>query len=356
MKIGIVTQPLYNNYGGLLQNYALQQVLMRMGHEVKTIDFVCRQSFIRYFLSICKQLLVSVLKRKKHLVGEYVEFPMVRAENINSFVQRFIHTTRTVYKYTRKFVQEEKFDAVITGSDQVWRPMYNMYLEDMFLKFVPDKVCKIAYAASFGVDNWEYSASQTERCARYAKRLRKISVREKSGVDLCNNQLHVDATWVLDPTMLAERDVYKSLLLEDVGTNFLFAYILDATPEKLAFIKKIAQKKNLEVRVYSADQNAELSVEEWVSMIAYAELVVTDSFHGTVFSILFHREFLSIVNQERGVARLSSLLAPLGLLYRMSNITHQHAVPTDTIDWASVDEKLEEERKRSIDFLRTALG
>lgn len=356
MKIGIVTQPLYNNYGGLLQNYALQLVLKRLGHEPKTIDFVGRSSFTRYLLSICKQLLISVLKCRRPQIRPYVAIPTFRNPVMADFVNNHIDRTRIVHSYNKKIVSEEHFDAVITGSDQVWRPIYNSYIEDMFLKFVPDSIKKIAYAASFGVDTWEYNAKLTKRCAKQAKRLDAISVREATGVELCKTYLGVNAQHVLDPTILAGAEAYKPLLKEKTEEqDYLFAYILDITPEKQAYVENMAKSKGLKTIIKSADKNATLSVEDWLSMIANSSMVVTDSFHGTVFSILFHRDFYSIVNVARGGTRFSSLLSPLGLEHRMGDVSQFTLTEPSPIDWQQVDKILDKHRQDSMNFLTNAL-
>lgn len=356
MKIGIVTQPLHNNYGGLLQNFALQQVLKRFGHEPKTIDFVGRVSFTRYLLSTCKQLLISVLKCRRPQIKPYVAIPTFRNSIMTDFVNNHIDTTRIVHSYTKEIINEERFDAVITGSDQVWRPIYNRYIEDMYLKFVPNSIKKIAYAASFGVDTWEYNSRQTRRCSKYAKRLDAISVRESTGIALCNNYLGVDATCVLDPTILAGAEAYKPLLKEKTEEqDYMFAYILDITPEKQAYVESMAKSKGLKAIIKSADKNATLSIEEWLSMIANSSMVVTDSFHGTVFSILFHKEFYSIVNIARGGTRFASLLSPLGLEHRMGDVPQFTLTEPSPTDWQQVDKILDKHRQDSMNFLTNAL-
>ena len=356
MKIGIVTQPLHNNYGGLLQNFALQQVLKRLGHEPKTIDFVGRTSFTRYLLSICKQLLISVLKCRRPQVRPYVAIPTFRNPIMAEFVNNHIDRTRIVHSYTKEIINEEPFDVVITGSDQVWRPIYNKYIEDMYLKFVPDSIKKIAYAASFGVDTWEYNDKQTKRCAKQAKRLDAISVREGTGVALCKDCLGVNATCVLDPSILAGADAYKPLLKEKTEEkDYLFAYFLDITPEKQSYVESIAKSKGLKAIIKSADKNATLSVEDWLSMIANSSMVVTDSFHGTVFSILFHKEFYSIVNIARGGTRFASLLSPLGLEHRMGDVAQFILTEPSPTDWQQVDKILDKHRQDSMNFLTNAL-
>lgn len=355
MKIGIVTQPLCNNYGGILQNYALQYVLKKLGYEPKTIDIVYRISFPRYFFSVCKQLLISIIKFKCPNIASYTEFPMLRKPIIDDFVDMYIDRTRIVYSYNSQIIKEEHFDAVITGSDQVWRPKYNLYIEDMYLKFVPSGIKKIAYAASFGVDNWEYSSLLTRRCTKYAKRLDAISVREISGVTLCKKNLNVNANCVLDPTLLAGVDAYIPMLNGYDGEDYLFAYMLDLSVEKRQFIESIAKDMGLELRVYGADDNAVLTVDEWLSMIANASMVVTDSYHGTVFSVLYHRMFYTIINHDRGGTRLVSMLISLGLQGHMGNIYQFLLSRLTDINWINVEAKLSKLRDESMNFLIKSL-
>lgn len=351
MKIGIVTHILGNNYGGLLQNYALQYVLKQLGHQPMTIDFTLRQSRRSYIFSLCKQLLWSITK---------LRHPRLRRSFSNivlaDFIERYIRTTKNVHSYTKDIVDKEKFDLMIVGSDQVWRPRYVCELENMYLKFVPDDIKKIAYAASFGVDTWEYNAKQTKQCARLANRLDAVSVREATGVELCKTHLGVNAQHVLDPTILAGADAYKPLLKKKKGPDYLFAYILDKTPEKLAYVENMAKSKGLKAIIKSADKNATLSVEDWLSMIANSSMVVTDSFHGTVFSILFHREFYSIVNIARGGTRFASLLSPLGLEHRMGDVSQLRSIESSSIDWQQVDIQLEIQKANSMNFLMASLG
>jgi hypothetical protein len=137
--------------------------------------------------------------------------------------------------------------------------------------------------------------------------------------------------------------------------DYLFAYILDITPEKQAYVENMAKSKGLKTIIKSADKNATLSVEDWLSMIANSSMVVTDSFHGTVFSILFHRDFYSIVNVARGGTRFSSLLSPLGLEHRMGDVSQFTLTEPSPIDWQQVDIILDKHRQDSMNFLTNAL-
>lgn len=170
MKIGILTQPLHANYGGLLQNYALQQVLIRSGHEVETIDWYPSYSALRERLYRIKRAVLSDFFPKKYPKLRYQiteDERTVIQRNNNHFISSYINHTEKVRSkegFTEK-AKEGNYDVYVVGSDQCWRPRYNAFLTSMFLDFAKDdKVKRIAYAASFGTDQWEFTPMQTEIC------------------------------------------------------------------------------------------------------------------------------------------------------------------------------------------------
>ena len=310
-KIGILTQHLLNNYGGLLQNFALQQCLKKIGHEVKTIDYLRTMNCIpldRCLLSWAKTLLLFFIpgKRRRFVRCSYKGFRPCWADE---FVSKWINTTSKCYKYKASMLGN--FDIVIVGSDQVWRPKYNYRIQDMFLEFARNlPIKRIAYAASFGVDEWEYTLRQTKVCSALAKKFNAISVREETGVNLCKEHLGVDATWVLDPTLLLDKEDYCEVCKDVpiIKDRFLAAYVLDKNEAVRVQCESIAAERNLSLKFFEASTNASLSVSEWLAMFRDAAYVVTDSFHGTVFSIIFGKEFKCLYNESRGSARFDSLL------------------------------------------------
>ncbi len=357
MKIGIVTQPLKANYGGFLQAWALQEQLRKMGHEPVTIDYLAGATpWYVLIRSWIKTLLLLCVGKRRPFARKNPA--MERIEMFDKFVRKNMSLTKRVHNYKESLVAEYGFEAVITGSDQVWRPIYNTYLQDMFLRFVRQKnIKKIAYAASFGVDNWEFTPKQTKVCSRLAKKIDAISVRENSGIALCNNYLGVDAIEVLDPTLLHTKEDYEKLCADIPKTKekYLASYVLDFTHEKQVFIENIAKERGLELRIFSAGNGAKLSVEEWLAIYRDAEYVVTDSFHGTVFSILFHKPFLSIVNESRGASRFYSLLSKFGVEKRLITSLNQ-SIPSEDIKWGQVENKLNLLRAKASDFLSNAIA
>ena len=367
MRIGILTLPLHTNYGGILQAYALQTVLERMGHDVCVIEK--KRQPLR--LPLWKAPLSYGKRILKNLTGNpfpiFYEQKMNREEpivgqNTDKFINKYIKR-RIVDDFSD--IKETDFDAIVVGSDQVWRPKYfNDNIENAYLRFAEGwEIKRIAYAASFGTNEWEYTPEQTERCAKLLKRFNAVSVREKSGVGLCREHFHIEAKHVLDPTMLLSADDYVKLF-EVAGTpkssGTLLCYILDETPEKTALVNKIAEEKHLiPFRVNSKVENPmatlseriQPSVEQWLRGFYDAKLVVTDSFHACAFSILFNKPFIVIGNTKRGISRFTSLLFMFGLMDRLitNNIFNKKR---GKIDWNNVNEIKLRLKGKSMNILR----
>ena len=382
MKIGILTQPLQANYGGLLQNYALQQVLLRAGHEVETIDWTPSYKSLRYRLYRIKWTILSFLFPKKYPKLRYQpkdEERKVIQQHTNHFISTYIHHTKTIMFKDgfRHQAKVGKYDAYVVGSDQCWRPCYNTFLKSMFLDFVKDKqVKRIAYAASFGTDKWEFTPQQTRGCKALAQQFNLVTVREDSGVKLCKEHLGVDAVHVLDPTMLLTKEDYIQLIeqeKEPKSSGTLFNYILDPDEKKAAFIQHIAEanelrsfqvlpkcqaetrtKKDVKTRI---EDCVFPGVTAWLRSFMDAEMTVVDSFHGMVFSILFNKPFWVIGNAERGMSRFTSLLKTFHLGDRLLDADKLDNIDiSKPIDWAVVNGILEEKRSESKDLLLAQLN
>lgn len=380
MKIGILTQSLCNNYGGLLQNYALQQVLMRAGAEVETINWRGGESGMINklrvpFYRLCKHALSSLHALFPNVVTEpnYTptekELAIIR-RNTNYFIETYIKHTDDVHSREGFALQAAKggYDIYVVGSDQCWRPCYNVFITSMFLDFVQDKkVKRIAYAASFGTDKWEFAPQLTEKCIPLVKKFNLVTVREDSGVSLCKKKFGVDAVRVLDPTMLLSKEDYIHLIekeKEPKAGGTLFNYILDPDVGKTAFVEKVADakgmtlfqvlpkhqeerrtredvKKNIEDCVFPA-------VTAWLRAFMDAEMTIVDSFHGVVFSIIFNKPFWVIGNVGRGMSRFTSLLKMFKLEDRLLCADHLENVEySKPIDWIEVNRILDENRSMS---------
>lgn len=382
MKIGILTQPLHNNYGGVLQNYALQQVLKGMGHDVDTIDYGEKKvSYIHRLLSIIKSRLLHILLPSRYTKPTYSpnanEIAIIR-QNTDYFINKYISRTRILHTLQEfdNIANSNKYDAYVVGSDQCWRPRYNSsFLSEMFLRFAENQtnVKRIAFATSFGTDEWEFTPEKTLQCAALAKKFDLITVREASGVDLCKKYLDVNATHVLDPTMLLEKEDYIKLVNienEPQSPGDLFYYILDPSTAKKTLIDNVAviygltpftvmpkyqtenrMKEDVKKRINDC---VFPSVTSWLRSFIDAKMVIVDSFHGAVFSIIFNKPFWVIENNHRGNARFDSLLDLFGLEDRMLSYDDDVNWKKE-IDWERVNAIRVREKNKSLNLLNYSL-
>jgi hypothetical protein len=247
------------------------------------------------------------------------------------------------------------YDAYVVGSDQVWRPMYNDHLMNNYLDFVEnDKAIKIAYSASFGVDQWEADETTTQKAASLAKQFNAISIREQSGIHLCKEHLGVEAVQVLDPTLLLDAGDYRKIYGVRKETEpYIATYVLDSNKDIHRIVKDIAKATGLEVRqLGKLSAKGFAPIEDWLAGIDGAKYVITDSFHGSVFSIIFGKQFITLGNESRGMSRFESLLNQFNLKERfVFSADGALNVLNTPIDYEAVDRTLEDKRKKPISFL-----
>ena len=356
MNAAIITQPLKNNFGGIIQNYALQEALRALGHDSTTIRTTqpTRPPSLRMRVSPIARW-IKIMRAIPG--GNKLSFLRFASEKQRTNLAEFVSTHITATDPLPRFLVLPGTDAIICGSDQIWRPRYNANLEDMFLKFAEQAdIIRVAYAASFGVDYWEYSEAQTMECSRLLDMFHSVSVRERSGAELCRRHLGHQAEWVVDPTMLLGAEKYMELCshFPMKYANRIGCYMLDPDRNKLKLLGRIG--KRLDKRIRDCNP-AKAPMEEWLSMFRDADFIVTDSFHGTVFAIIFNKEFVTISNPTRGNARFSSLLEPLGLAGRMTLSPEKaEKIAMEPIDWTRVKSVLEKLRSASLGFLETSLN
>lgn len=378
MKVAILTLRLHINYGGILQAYALMTVLKRLGHEPWLIlnrPFKRRKWYSRYLLYVSTAFRKFVLQEKileifkeKRLFREHETLCI----HTNRFVDQYLQP-QTVAVCTEKewntLHDKYGFDAYIVGSDQVWRSLYAQPISRYFFSFLEKvQVKKMAYAASFGIGEWDYTRKQTKVCAKLVQEFVAVSVREDSAVGLCRDYLGVESVLVLDPTLLLTMQDYKVLLppsWKSDSRKGILVYLLDVTDWKVEFVKAMEHKlectsfcvNNIESEkeIQGLEGRVVPPVENWLAGFANAQYVVTDSFHACVFSILFHLPFWVCGNEKRGMERFKSLLSLFDLEERFlkcgESFSFERMGKGEKIDWAKVDEKLNEMRSKSFDFL-----
>lgn len=365
MKIAILTLPLHTNYGGILQAYALQTILEHMGYKARLLTKP-KYNYLYYLiypLAVCKRLF------KRFVLGKKVAITMNPEQLIRQHTNRFIR--KNIHHYCKKVWDSDiasHFDAIVVGSDQVWRPLYYQPIEEAFLAFLGDAdIKRVAYAASFGIDYCEYTEEQRTNCSSLLKKFNAVSVRESSGVQLCQEYFDTKAIQVLDPTLLLSADDYRALIKQgktQPSKGTMLVYLLDRTKEKENFIERMAQEKGLTPFWMSNDtddeslpleQRIKMPVEQWLRSFDDAEFVLTDSFHGCVFSIIFSKQFLAIGNKERGLSRFHSLLALFSLQDRLILSLDKYKGNLPSMDYNQVQDRLQFLQAQSLSFLKTNL-
>lgn len=374
MKIGILTHELATNYGGILQNYALQQILISMGHKPITLNHKAPSpyTFLVKVASYLKQVYKNIKGVNENLrVWNTQKEKDYIAKNILPFVEKNIVHTLPFYQHDLKAYIPNDLDAIIVGSDQVWNPNYMKPIERFFLSdFVGLNILKISYAASFGGHRWMFNERQTEICKTLLKEFDLITVREDSGVNMCKDHLEMNAHHVLDPTMLLDSEHYRSLLKKGRirMKKSMMVYILDNSIEKKNLVDNVAYTLGLEINsimpkssfrkegAKGIDKCVFPAVETWIQGFDDADFVVTDSFHGTVFSIIFNKPFITIINRERGADRFTSLLKIFGLDDRLVDVNNNyHCLLNKSIDFQKVNRILDNRRNYSISLLNNIL-
>lgn len=364
MKIGIITLPLHSNYGGIMQAWALQIVLTKMGHEVKVIDKDLHPQLKNWLYKYPKRIIFKYILRKDipifHEQLMYENYSM-RVKHILPFIEKYI-LRKLVYDISD--IKEDEFDFLIFGSDQIWRPKYysQFYhrIIDAFGAFAYKwNVGLLSYAASFGIDNLsEFSKQEIVEIRKYIQKFNGVSVREMHAVDLCKTYFNINAVHVLDPTMLLTKNDYMKLIDSNVTQKYgIMQYILDLNLEKQNILEFISRSMKLPLfSCLSYSEIAQPAVEQWLSGFRDASFIITDSFHACVFSIIFRKPFIVIENQNRGLSRIKSLLDIFNLQHHLvRNVNEIGAFENYNLS-DDVYRTLSEWQKKSINFLNLSLN
>ncbi|WP_122645540.1 polysaccharide pyruvyl transferase family protein [Enterococcus mediterraneensis] len=365
MRIAIQTIVDYNNYGNRLQNYALQYILQRDGHSVISLrnnfqnPFLLKKNTRGKLLRVIKQgTLFEVIKRRiEH--RRYYRYMNERLYNFSSFTNQYIEESKFVYTE----IQEEKkelnsFDCFVIGSDQVWNYQFPRFSSFDFLSTI--EAPKISYAASFGVslipENLQTFYQQNISNINY------ISVRETEGMHIINRILpDRQVQVVLDPTLLLKKTEWKELIKgkKIYDKKYILTYFLDEpTLQTKRYIRRIAKKKNLEIRQLGTIKDLEhwvVGPSEFVNLFSQAEMVFTDSFHACVFSVIFEKYFEAFERNTKLKSmnsRIDTLLSDLQIGDRWHN---DNLDLKEMINYELVNSLIDEKRRESLNFLRKSL-
>lgn len=373
MKIGILTLPFNNNYGGYLQSIALYQSLVDYGHDVEVINRRRNKiSIVEQFRFFCGGLRRRIFgSSKQPLFIETERIFKKRGKNMLPLVFNCIKLTKPIYSSDQLHRWcADRYDIIIVGSDQVWRPDNVPNIEDYFFSGFEDKVKKIVYAASFGNSDPKFTDVELNHIRSIAPKINAVYLREESGlkvVEALGLNFMAPPKVVLDPTMLLPAEFYINLFerrcTSNDRNNYIFSYILDYSKEVRESIVYINNMIKLPV-IEALDSNKWKNfnyimppIESWLSNIYYSKIVITDSFHGTVFSIIFNKPFIVFANKTRGIDRFETLLKHFDLLDRIAVDKEScGSVLFKTIDWNRVNQRLANNRDESLSKLFDAIS
>lgn len=376
MKIGIITFHFVSNQGAVLQCFALQNFLEKNGHEVSIIDYRPLYHTVRYDnfrnpfrYSIWFWKRTSKKKNFLRLYGTILAFARSTVANItqpdravnasfDKFVKKHLHLTKKYKSIEELQTDPPKLDAYISGSDQLWNPelLDQAYDPAYFLNFGDKGIPRITYAVSMGIVQ---ESKELKILKDYCRSLTAVSLREydKEVIEAVGRDVHI----CIDPALLLDASDYAELECQNAESRpYIFVYGFENS-DSLHKAVEIAKEKYQcrvingsphRITLEESDNLRDYGPDMFLSLIKDAQCVVTNSFHGTVFSIIYKKEFITVVHSTRG-GRMTSLLYHLKLTRRLWGSTDFDF--SGDLDFISVNDRLNELRKYSVDYLFKAL-
>lgn len=362
MKISIITLHAVRNYGSALQTYATQHIFESLGLKTEIIDY--RRTALKM------DSIKDILKNKQYDIKMKIKLCLIlpSTKKMNAvfepFLQKYINLTDKVYSTDDDFLEfPVDSDIYCTGSDQVWNSGWHDGIPyPFFLSFVPDSKLLISFSASFGkatLEQWERAPIK-----HLLERYDYISVRENSAVSIISDLGIDNAICTLDPTLTVDPQEWKELAdAKSLNSKYILVYQLNNNKMFDEYAKKLAKKKNLKlVRVCTRyDQLRKTGkgivipkIETFLSLLRDAEYIITDSFHATAFSLIFHKKFLCIYPKLYST-RLESILDMVELKSRHLLDYNDFDMIDENIDYTKIDEILSENRKKTIEYLKKAV-
>lgn len=384
-KIGIITTFKANNYGAELQAFALQNKLKRLGYDSYLIDYLfyknrkhkpCKESKpLRKFTlykSLKNKFLYRVVLPLIDLYGDYFNNDLrIRKKNFLLFHESNSNLTKTFYSYKELYNTNFDFDVYCVGSDQVWNPNTATSIEPYFLTFAPHEAKKISYASSFGVSKI-HETELKDKYRRLLNNIETLSSREMQGVQLIKEITGRDAVNVLDPTLLLNKEEWEEFAIcNDSYENGKYIVLYNIheseTILNLAYkihketgypILKICKRAILLPKYKNVINIKTAGPAEFIGLIKNAGFVITNSFHGTVFSILFKKKFFSIMPEK---ANNNSRVEDFLKLLKLEDRLFYDSVSIDSIDYntpinyESIEQTINYHKEKSIGYLITAI-
>lgn len=375
-NVGILTHPFRGNFGGMLQAYSLYAVTNDRQTESRVLisqnDLTYAKAYKKDHLPHILRTAIIIFKyflSKIFIYNGYIKSPHIK--HISNSLSMRDNFTKTLNIFSPEVKQ---LNSYIVGSDQVWRASYARILEHtafFFLDFASteQREKSISYAASFGTDEWEGSPEETSLCRELLCQFKAVSVREFSGVRICKEVFGVEAVQMPDPTLLSTLKDYERVIDSEKTrapkAPFFASYVLDDCIATSRLLDNVEKSEGLYHQRLLPKPTASkrwdrsyCTVAQWLRYLRDCDAVVTDSFHGCVFSIIYNKPFVCLGNEGRGSARFDTLFQVFGLEDRLvtsRDLEEVLRVLRKPIDWARVNAIHESERQRGLDFLRRNL-
>lgn len=359
MKIGIITFHRPCNYGAALQATALYQTIKNSNKDCEIIDYeneALKNTYTLEKVTNLKSLVKAILFNRKNKI-KYNKF--------RNFIDKNCGLSKKQYNKNNIIEANTEYDKFITGSDQVWNLSLTRGDYNYLLEFVKDDNKKFSYASSFG--HAEIPNEYKEKCKDLFERYSKITVREKKGKEIVEQLTNKTAKVVLDPTLLLNKKQWEKLEEEykhKLPKKYILAYFVSPTKQSYEFVKKLSKKLNMKIVLINYGNKIKFGMknitkagpEEFLWLIRNANYVVTNSFHGIAFSINYNKEFIYQLSDkaQNGNSRIENLIDICNLSNRNDKKVDINNI--ETINWAEVNKKIEEERKKSIESLMEMLN
>ena len=357
-KIAILTFQNVNNYGALLQAYALKTVCNDMGHQAHILNYYCKEIERPYRLFAKPVNAVDVIRQTAKFILSPINL-YIRSR-FEPFKKKYLQDTPLLTPdIIAKMAQE--YDRFIAGSDQIFNTRYTGFDSNYFLAFNKETSKNYSYAASFGLQLEDLTSQEAAFIKEQLAHFNRISIREAQGVQIVNTLTGRQAEIHLDPTLLLTKEQWAGLARTPKYKNYIVLYLMDRDPQLVRFAKKLAKAKGCRLLYISHKLDIKQRVpvkhitptpQEWLGLLLQAQCVVTNSFHGLVFAVNFNKPFFvgRLVNRKAVNSRLDNFLALTGLEQRIyTNYIPEQEAP---IDWSAVHAKIAQARKSSLAYLQ----
>lgn len=357
-RIGIITFQNADNYGAVLQAYALKETLKNIG---------CYVDILNYYNSKLQKEYKGIPSFKKNIKDliypvKLVLFPILRlfvATRFKSFRKKYLLDTPPIYPNTIKNYNKD-YDAFICGSDQIFNPRITGFDKNYFLDFVQNKNKSFSYAASFGLSYENLTDKEKLFIKQNLQNFKHLSLREQQGIDIVNKLSNIKSEFYIDPTLLLNKKQWEKFYIKPKNVNYVLLYFMHTDVKLINLAKNLSNKTGCRLVFISHGISFKKNINavyikptpsEWISLFLNAKYIITNSFHGLCFSINFNKAFfINLQNNVKINSRIENLLDLTNLKDRLIN-----NIGTDydkLIDWNNVNKIIEQERKKSFNYLK----